>query len=34
MEIFFNMELGVPLFQIIVLLLFSTGALLFGKVVK
>jgi hypothetical protein len=32
MEIFFTMELGVPLFQIIVLLLFSTGALLFGKV--
>ncbi len=32
MEIFFTTELGVPLFQIIVLLLFSTGALLFGKV--
>jgi hypothetical protein len=32
MEIFFSTELGVPLFQIIVLLLFSTGALLFGKV--
>ncbi len=32
MEIFFTTELGVPLFQIIVLLTFSTGALLFGKV--
>ena len=32
MEIFFTTELGVPLFQIIVLLMFSTGALLFGKV--
>ena len=32
MDIFFNMELAVPLFQIIGLLLFSTTALLFGKV--
>lgn len=32
MGIFFTTELGVPLFQIIVLLLFSTLALLFGKV--
>ena len=32
MEIFFTTELGVPLFQIIILLLFSTIALLFGKV--
>ena len=32
MDLFFTAELGVPLFQIIVLLLFSTMALLFGKV--
>lgn len=32
MGIFFNTELAVPLFQIIVLMLFSTMALLFGKV--
>ena len=32
MDIFFNTELTVPLFQIICLLLFSTVALLFGKV--
>jgi len=32
MGIFFNTELAVPLFQIIVLMLFSTVALLFGKV--
>ena len=31
MSIFFTTELAVPLFQIIVLLLFSTIALLFGK---
>jgi hypothetical protein len=32
MDIFFNAELAVPLFQILILLLFSTVALLFGKV--
>jgi len=32
MDIFFNAELSVPLFQILFLLLFSTIALLFGKV--
>ena len=32
MDIFFSTELGVPLFQILILLLFSTAALLFGKV--
>ncbi len=32
MEIFFNSELAVPLFQIIFLMLISTVALLFGKV--
>lgn len=32
MDIFFNTELSVPLFQIISLLMFSTVALLFGKV--
>lgn len=32
MDIFFNFELSVPLFQILILLLFSTVALLFGKV--
>jgi hypothetical protein len=31
-EIFFTTELAVPLFQIIILLLFSTLSLLFGKV--
>lgn len=32
MDIFFNAELAVPLFQILILLLSSTLALLFGKV--
>lgn len=32
MDIFFNTELAVPLFQIIILMLFSTVSLLFGKV--
>lgn len=32
MDIFFSAELSVPLFQILILLLFSTIALLFGKV--
>ena len=32
MDIFFNTELAVPLFQIIILMLFSTLSLLFGKV--
>ena len=32
MGIFFTTELAVPLFQIIILLLFSTISLLFGKV--
>ena len=32
MGIFFTTELAVPLFQIIILLLFSTLSLLFGKV--
>jgi hypothetical protein len=32
MDIFFNAELSVPLFQILFLLVFSTVALLFGKV--
>lgn len=32
MDIFFNAELAVPLFQILILLMFSTVALLFGKV--
>ena len=32
MDIFFNAELSVPLFQILFLLLFSTVSLLFGKV--
>jgi len=32
MDIFFNTELAVPLFQIIFLMLISTVALLFGKV--
>ena len=32
MDIYFNAELSVPLFQILILLLFSTVALLFGKV--
>ena len=32
MDIFYNTELAVPLFQIIILMLFSTLSLLFGKV--
>jgi hypothetical protein len=32
MDIFFNTELAVPLFQIIILMLLSTVSLLFGKV--
>ena len=32
MDIFFTTELVVPLFQMIILMLFSTMALLFGKV--
>ncbi len=32
MNLFFSTELAVPLFQIIILMLFSTLALLFGKV--
>ena len=32
MEIFFTSEISVPLFQIVILMLLSTVALLFGKV--
>jgi hypothetical protein len=32
MDLFYSTELAVPLFQIIILMLFSTLALLFGKV--
>ena len=32
MDIFFTTELAVPLFQIVILMLFSTLSLLFGKV--